>query len=154
MWSDWLFACDCGFSLSALWWPLSAPTILLGFLLPWTWGISSRLFHQSTAAAPYLGRVAPPDLERGVVPLGSPAPVQLPLLGHGVATSAKPIAECQTSFVGIWQGKVSKLEVCSPSPGLSVSQWPARRVPWKKNAIHTSLSENFWSVHELCPIKV
>ena len=28
------FLC-CGFSVSALWCPLSAPTILLGFLLPW-----------------------------------------------------------------------------------------------------------------------
>ena len=30
--------------------------VLLGFLLPRTWGISSRLLQQSTAAAPYLGR--------------------------------------------------------------------------------------------------
>ena len=30
--------------------------VLLGFLLPWTWGISSRLLQQSAAAAPYLGR--------------------------------------------------------------------------------------------------
>ena len=29
------------------------PTILLGFLLPWTWGISSQLLQQSAAAAPY-----------------------------------------------------------------------------------------------------
>ena len=35
LWSDWLVFCDCGFSLSALWCPLS--TILMGFLLPWTW---------------------------------------------------------------------------------------------------------------------
>ena len=55
MWSDWLVVCDCGFSLSALWCSLSAPIILLGFLLPWTWGISSRLLQQSTAAAPYFG---------------------------------------------------------------------------------------------------
>ena len=34
--------------------------MLLGFLLPWMWGISSRLLQQSAAAAPYLGRgVAP-----------------------------------------------------------------------------------------------
>ena len=51
---------DCGFRLSALWFPLSAPTILLGFLLPWTGGISSRLLQQSSAAAPYLGRRASP----------------------------------------------------------------------------------------------
>ena len=38
LWSDWLVFCDCGFSLSALWWTLATPTVLLGFLLPWTWG--------------------------------------------------------------------------------------------------------------------
>ena len=30
-------------------------TILLEFLLPWTWGISSQLLQQITATAPYLG---------------------------------------------------------------------------------------------------
>ena len=47
------------------------------------WRISSRLLQQSTAAAPYLGRVAPPDLERGVAPLSPPVPTQPPLLGGG-----------------------------------------------------------------------
>ena len=46
LWSDWLVVCDCSFSLSALWCPLSVATVLFGFLLPWTWGISSRLFQQ------------------------------------------------------------------------------------------------------------
>ena len=41
MWSNWLVVCDYGFSLSALWSLLSAPTVLLGFLLPWMWSISS-----------------------------------------------------------------------------------------------------------------
>ena len=54
MWSDWLVFCDYGFSVSALWCPLTTPTILLGFLLPWTWGISSRLLQQSASTAPYL----------------------------------------------------------------------------------------------------
>ena len=46
-------------------------TVLLGFLLPWTWGISSRLLQQSTAAAPYLGLA--------VAPLShTPALLQLP----------------------------------------------------------------------------
>ena len=53
--SDWLVFCDYGFSLPAFWCPLATPTILLGFLLPWTWGISSQLLQQSVAAAPYLG---------------------------------------------------------------------------------------------------
>ena len=50
MWLDWLLFCDCGFMLSALWYPLSAPTFLLGFLWPWTWHISS-----SPLAAPVPG---------------------------------------------------------------------------------------------------
>ena len=85
-------------------------TILLGFLLPWAWGISSLLLQQSAAAAPYLGRgvslhscsskvqpllltldegylltTALPDLERGVAPLGPLAPAQPLLLECGVA---------------------------------------------------------------------
>ena len=56
LWSDWLVFCDYGFSVSALRCPLSIPTILLGYLLPQTWGISSRLLQQSAAVAPYLGR--------------------------------------------------------------------------------------------------
>ena len=55
VWLDWLVFCEYGFSMSALWCPLATPTILLGFLLPWAWGISSWLLQQSTAAAPYLG---------------------------------------------------------------------------------------------------
>ena len=59
LWSDWLVFCDYGFSVSVLWCPLAIPTILLGFLLPRTWGISSRLLQQSAATAPYLGRGVP-----------------------------------------------------------------------------------------------
>ena len=54
--SDWLVFCDYGFSVSALWCPLATPTVLLGFLLPWKWGNSSRLLQQSAAAAPYLAQ--------------------------------------------------------------------------------------------------
>ena len=60
VWLDWLVFCEYGFSVFALWCPLTTPTILLGFLLPWAWGISSWLLQQSAAIAPYLGRgVAP-----------------------------------------------------------------------------------------------
>ena len=38
MWLDWLVFCDYGFSVSALWCPLTTLTVLLGFLLPRTWG--------------------------------------------------------------------------------------------------------------------
>ena len=60
VWLDWLVFCEYGFSVSSLWWPLATPTILLGFLLPWAWGISSRLLQQSAAAAPYFGREVSP----------------------------------------------------------------------------------------------
>ena len=55
VWLDWLVFCDYGFSVSALWCPLTIPAVLLGFLLPWTWSISSQLLQQSAATAPYLG---------------------------------------------------------------------------------------------------
>ena len=54
VWLDWLVFCDYGFSVSALWCPLATATVLLGFLLPWAWGISSQVIQQSAAAAPYL----------------------------------------------------------------------------------------------------
>ena len=38
----------------------------------------------------YLLTAALPDLQQGMAPLGPPAPVQLPLLGHGVA----PLGRC------------------------------------------------------------
>ena len=90
MWSDWLVFCDYGFSVSALWCPLATPTILLGFLLPWTWGISLQLLQQSAAPAPYLGRGVslhhgPSWPWHGIAPLGPPAPAQPPLLGPRVA---------------------------------------------------------------------
>ena len=65
VWLDWLVFCEYGFILSALWCPPATPTVLLGFLLPWTWDISSRRFQQSAAAAPYLGW--------GVSPHGHPS---------------------------------------------------------------------------------
>ena len=60
VWLDWLVFCEYGFSLFALWCPLATPTVLLGFLLPWGWGISSWLLQQSAAIAPYLGRGVSP----------------------------------------------------------------------------------------------
>ena len=39
VWLDWQVFCDYGFNVSALWCPLAIPTVLLRFLLPWTWGI-------------------------------------------------------------------------------------------------------------------
>ena len=63
---------------------LTTPTVLLGFLLPWTWvhGSSSKAqLLILTLDKGYLLTAAPPDLERGVAPLSPPVPAQLPLLG-------------------------------------------------------------------------
>ena len=60
VWWDWLVFCEYDFSVSVLWCPLATPTVLLGFLLPWAWGISSRLLQQCAVAAPYLGRGVSP----------------------------------------------------------------------------------------------
>ena len=54
------------------------------------WGISSRCSSKAqplllTLDEGYLLTAAPPDLERGVAPLGPPVPAQPPLLGCGVA---------------------------------------------------------------------
>ena len=48
------------FQLSALWCPIATPTVLLGFLLSWMWGISSRILQQSAATDPYLGQGVSP----------------------------------------------------------------------------------------------
>ena len=69
--------------------PLATPTILLGFLLPWAWGISSRLLQQSeplllTLDEGYLLTATLPDLQCGIAPLGPPVPVQPPLRGRGL----------------------------------------------------------------------
>ena len=54
VWLEWLVCCEYGFSVFALWHHLASPTILLGFLLPWAWSISTRLLQQSTSTAPTL----------------------------------------------------------------------------------------------------
>ena len=60
---------------------------LLGFLLPWTWGLSSRLLQQGAAAAPYL--------RRGVAPPGRTyAPSQLPALELFWAPKSLQIGDC------------------------------------------------------------
>ena len=89
VWLDWLVFCEYGFSVFALWCPLATPTVLLGFLLCWAWGISSWLLQQSatiglTLDEGYLLTATLPDLQRGIAPLGPPAPTQPWLLGRGV----------------------------------------------------------------------
>ena len=61
--------------------------ILLGFLLPCAWGISSWLLQQPlllTLDKGYLLTAALPDLQCGIAPLGPPVPTQPQLLGRGV----------------------------------------------------------------------
>ena len=90
-------ACNCAvvwafFGIAFLWdWTENGPfPVLLGFSYL---GRGLSLHSCSNKAQPllltldegYLLTAIPPDLECGVAPLGPPAPVQLPLLGPGVA---------------------------------------------------------------------
>ena len=75
----------------------------------------------------YLLTAAPLDLERGIAPLGPPAPAQPPLLGHGVAppshrpwpqvgdSSSQPLPRPRM------QGSSSRLLLCCRSLALSVA---------------------------------
>ena len=76
----------------------------------------------------YLLMAAPPDLERGIAPLGPPAPAQPPLLGRGVT----PPSGCPD--LG---GRVTPL-VAAPDPGrgvaplgcsCTVTAWHSRPLP-------------------------
>ena len=81
--------CEYGFSVFALSCPLATLTILLGFS---DLGLGVSLHGCSSKAQPllltldewYLLTAAPPNLERGVAPLGPPVPTQPPLLVRGV----------------------------------------------------------------------
>ena len=70
------------FSLSALWCPLLVPTVLLGFLLPWTWSICSRLIQQS---ASYLGHEVSPHGPATDLDMGYLLTASLPDLQCGIA---------------------------------------------------------------------
>ena len=90
LWSDCLVFYDYGISVSALWSPLTTPTVLIGVLLPRTLGISLQLFQQRAATAPYLGQGIsshsrpswPWTWSSSSQPSRAP---QQPLLGGGVA---------------------------------------------------------------------
>ena len=106
MWSDWLVVCDCGFSLSALWCPLSAPTVLFGLLLPWTWGSLEQLWRET----PHPSR-AIKDIKTGK--------------GDGMCNLVEELSLFYTGWPGRWylnrtQKKVNLKRVwekCIPSRG-------------------------------------
>ena len=111
MWLDWLVFCYYGFSVSAPWCPLATSTFLLGFLLPWTWGISSQLLQQSAATAPYLGR--------GVSPHRRPS--------WPWTWSRSSRRSCaQHSHCSLDLG----LLLWAAAPGLSCREAPPSRCPW------------------------
>ena len=88
VWLDWLVFCEYGFSVFALWCPLATPTVL-GFSYL---GCGVSLHGCSSKVQPllltldegYLLTAALPDLQRGIAPLGPPAPAQPRLHGRRV----------------------------------------------------------------------
>ena len=87
MWLDWLVFCDCGFSLSALWFPLLVPTVWLVFLLPWhglsLHGCSSKVQPLLLASVGYLLWAAPALSSHHLL-----LQHRLPLQGPAAATPA------------------------------------------------------------------
>ena len=87
VWLDRLVFCDYGFSVSAL------LQHLLFYLVFSYLGRGVSLHSCSSKAQPlllileegYLLTADPPDLERGIAPLGPPVPAEPPLLGRRVA---------------------------------------------------------------------
>ena len=141
MWSDWLVFCDCGFSLSALRCPLSVATVLLGFLLPWTWGTSSRLPQHSCCSWPRTW-VSPlcrsPLLHHPATTSHSCATVHiLEAAGEKKQTKANEqtkILVVKTTVIRFWSC-VLCLEICINQPVLtpmSVVNW---RISWKPDEL-------------------
>ena len=56
VWLDWLVFCDYGFIVSAFWCLLATSTVLLGFLLPWTWGTRPFRYDLNKNPLLYSGR--------------------------------------------------------------------------------------------------
>ena len=79
----------------------------------------------------YLLTAIPPDIERGVAPLGPPAPAQPPLLGCGVA----PLGCCpwpRTWGSSSWPPPLGHgvLPVSAPDLGRGVVLWPPHAKSW------------------------
>ena len=150
MWLDWLVFCDYGFIVSSLWCPLATSTVLLGFLSPWTWGISSWLLQQSTVTAPYFGRRVNPYCHPSGPwmwnsSLGPLAPTQQPFLGHGGCSSwPLPLAPPLTLNVGYLLSAAPALS----QPGtLSHRLWPRT---WGSSSWPRSVSGHSHPRSEVC----
>ena len=156
--SDWLVSCDYGFSVSAFWCPLTTPPVLLGLLLPWTWGISSRLLQQSAAAAPYL--------RRGVSPHGRPSwpwmytvpysCLENSMVGgawqatvHGVTKSRTQLSKRRHLYK--WLSWVSQWQLTSAFVGKAchLLSWSGRSVVSVWNPVHPQLTLTYLDTRPL-----
>ena len=127
VWLDWLVFCEYGFSVFALWCPLATPTILLGFLLPWVWGISSQLLQQSAAIVPYLGwGVSPPWMN------------QSSLFTHCCKTYALSSTKCQEAL-SVCLGPQRCISLYSPTSRLSIPYCLWMEGPWHPGGYSVSL---------------
>ena len=126
-----------GFSVSALWCPLATPTVLLGFLLPWAWGISSRMLQQSVANAPYLGQGVSPHRRPSWPSMwDSPSMPSCALSAWGCSSRPLPLA----SGLGGW-GSSSLVNLITLGPQPCLTQWNYGRVMVER-------SDRMWSIGE------
>ena len=138
-WLDWLVSCDYGFSVSALWCPLATPTILLGFLLPWTWGISSQLLQQSAAAASYLGWGISPHCCSSLTWTWS--------------SSSRPSCACTATAPWTWCGSSRPPPLASEAAWLQYHHIELRASTWilEKRSIYITDTLRFKIMYFLCP---
>ena len=148
VWLDWLVFCDYGFILSALWCPLATLTVLLGFLLPWTWSISSQLLQQSQA--PYLGWGVSPQCH-------TPTPHRaLPWM---LKSSSRPFGACTATAPWTWICSSWPLPLASGVVQLLLADHPftSHEIPWNRvGAVgrkfngHPVPPRTKWALHGLC----
>ena len=99
MWSDWQVFCYCGFSLSAIWCPLSAPTFM-SLCCCWVTSV------MSDSVRPHRHQDPPPQT------LGSPVPGTL---------QARTLEWFAISFSNAWKWKVKVKSLCRSQ--LLVTLW-------------------------------
>ena len=138
-WLDRLVFCEYGFILSALWCPLATLTILLGFLLPWAWGISSQLLQQSAAAAPYLGWGVSLHCH--------------PSWPSTWDSSSRPSCACTATAPWTWCGSSRPPPLASEAAWLQYHHIELRASTWilEKRSIYITDTLRFKIMYFLCP---
>ena len=151
MWLDWLVFCDYGFSVSGLWCPLTTLTILLCFLLPWTWSIS-YLGHRigycpAATVQEQLRGATPRSRSRAAAGRSYPLPKAR---GRGREEQPHPWGQgprlrgatpCPGSGGCMGAGWPRGATPCSRSGGAAVRRYPSSKIRSSRFTLYINLSQ-------------